>query len=98
MYILKYFAGLETGSCVKPTEKATLNENLKCLKPSLHQQECDLLSGIFQIKKRIEALKKELADLRRKRSHENSVNDLVSIQGVSLKKGLFDRSYYCGHS
>ena len=38
------------------------------------------------MKKRIETLKKELADLRRKRSHENSVNDLVSIQGVSLKK------------
>ena len=92
MYILIFFAGLETVSCDKPTDESTLNKDLKYIKPSLSQQECDLPSGIFQMKKRIETLKKELADLRRKRSHENSVNNLVSIQGVSLKKGLFDRS------
>ena len=91
LYILIFFAGLETVSCDKPTEESTLNKDLKYIKPSPSQQECDLPSGIFQMKKRIETLKKELADLRRKRSHENSVNDLVSIQGVSLKKGLFDR-------
>ena len=38
--------------------------------------------GISQIKKRIEELKKDLAELRRKRSNENGISNLVTLESL----------------
>ena len=65
-------------------DKNSLDTNSEPEKDS--SQDNNLPTGIFQIKKRIEVLKKELIDLRRKRSHENPTSKLASTGLTPGKK------------